>query len=291
MLKKIIFEETSSKWAKEAINILVDFISDKKTEKEELQFLSSFENEEFHKYQNNLLFFRNFISGNFFHLISKYKDNNETNIISDISMSIKMVLLSDNYQFLQGLFNLLQYSLDKDANIYIEFILLLNNEDIIQAIIDNKKCILNKDQISFLKKNEIDLETVKLLLEELKEIKDTNDDIINYFQQTKKNKKHKKKKNKAANIIDNSKEEVNKGIINEENDIIKDAKNKNIQSKIEININEQEEYKKDESNTNNINKEKNELNQLIKEIPRKKDDLPDYINVNNKIIERKEEKD
>ena len=291
MLKKIIFEETSSKWAKEAINILVDFISDKKTEKEELQFLSSFENEEFHKYQNNLLFFRNFISGNFFHLISKYKDNNETNIISDISMSIKMVLLSDNYQFLQGLFNLLQYSLDKDANIYIEFILLLNNEDIIQAIIDNKKCILNKDQISFLKKNEIDLETVKLLLEELKEIKDTNDDIINYFQQTKKNKKHKKKKNKAANIIDNSKEEVNNGIINEENDIIKDAKNKNIQSKIEININEQEEYKKDESNTNNINKEKNELNQLIKEIPRKKDDLPDYINVNNKIIERKEEKD
>ena len=313
MLKKIIFEETKSKWVKDAINILVNFISDKNTDNKELQFLSSFNNDVFYKYQTNLLFFRNFISGHFFHLISKYKDNNEKNIISDIAMSIKLSLLTPNYEFLKGLFDLLQYSLDKDVNIYIEFILLLNNEDIIKAIIDNKKCKLNKNQISYLKEKEIDLEKVSDLLVELKSIKDTNQDIINYVQKKNKNKRHKKKKNKVTYINDNSKDEVKNSIINDENNIINKEKKKNIENKIELNINEikeenkkdecnidkieinrnepKEENKKDESNINNINKEKNEFNKLIKVIPNKKDDFSDNKNEKIKINERREEKD
>ena len=116
-------------------------------------------------------------------------------------MSIEIILSTNDFNFLNGLLNLLKYSLDKDSNIYIEFILLLNNENIIQAIIDNKKCKLNKKQISFLKQKEINLVTILSLLEDLKAIPDTNNDIINYFE---KNKKKSIKKRKIL-IIQNIK--------------------------------------------------------------------------------------
>ena len=69
------------------------------------------------------------------------------------------------YGFLKSLFDLIEYSLDNSVDIYKEYLLLLNNDDIIQQILVNKNCTLNSNQKKFITLNKYDLVNDELIQE------------------------------------------------------------------------------------------------------------------------------
>ena len=197
-LKNIILEKEEDDQIQRSINTLVEFLSDKEV-KSGLQYLSSFNANIFANYGNKILEFRNNISISIFTFIACHNTKKCLSISEEIEEALKLYL--EDYSFLKSLFNLFQYSLDNSVDIYNEYLLLLNNKDIMQNIVDNKNCILNTNQKKFITSNEFDF--AESFLNKLKSISISNDDLLkeinnlNNYKKKKKNKHKKKETNKC----------------------------------------------------------------------------------------------
>lgn len=163
------------------------------------------------------------------------------------------------------MFDLLIYCLDVNVNIYEEFLLLLNSDDIIINIIRNKKCTLNSNQIKFIKNQKIELGKPITFFDELKSINISNDEFLNEYNEIKsifKIKKASKKKLKVdiQNFITPSKEKE-KAFINENNNTNNKGEmmNKIIEEDNNTdNLNVNEKILEDTNTTiSNINKDEN----------------------------------
>ena len=317
--KNIISKESLENFIIKDINILLEFITEKNEEENnDLKYLSSFKDEIFIDYRDKILSFRNLISTFFFKLIIKYKDekyeDDEEDPIFNIIQEALDAYLSKEYLFLKGLFDLLKYSLDNNVNIYEEFLLILNNKNIIQKIINNKNCILNSNQKEFLLSQKIHLGESLSFLDKLKNITITNDQLLEEIKiaktETKKRNKKKKTKKILSNFNPNEKEEIklssqieNKKLeIIEKNNInsfhINNHDNKNIfiiNNKENINLKEKEKEREKDSylleKFDFLEKENKLLHQEIDElknmiIKEKNENLKmrkEIINLENKI--------
>jgi len=144
---------------------------------------------------------------------------------------------------LKSLFDIVEYSLDKNVDIYNEFLLLLNNKDIFQKIIDHKNCVLNTHQKEFILSNKFILAESASFLRELKTKTITNEELLKEINDTSNNKNSKKKgkkssnkkskKNKDVNIIESNIDEPK--IYSNDNINIDNTLNKNIGNAININ--------------------------------------------------------
>ena len=86
------------------------------------------------------------------------------------------------------------------ANKYQEFLLLLNSDAIITYIIQNKKCILNRKQIDFIKAQKIEVGNPIPFLDELENINISIDELLEEYNTiTPKYKKKSKKSKKSYN--------------------------------------------------------------------------------------------
>lgn len=273
---------------KKVINILIEFLSDKESSNG-LQYLSSFSNEIYKNYTQKMLAFRNEISSFLFTLINFFLVSKKGEIMIEINKSLYNYL--DNYNFLKCLFILIQYSLDSSVDIFEEFMLLLNNNDIIKKIIENKNCTLNYKQKAFLQQQKFDLANCNNLLKELKEITINNEELLldilsaKNSMEKKKTKKHKSKNNNKDNKEENKKTNLNqtpsKNIIsnlplknkNEDYNVINEIEN-SLTDQLTINQNE------DKEPTNFIYENKNESLIENKENSSKNNDIKKSGNLN-----------
>ena len=179
------------------INILIEFLSSKETY-DGLQYLSAFDYNVYKNHKQEMLTFRNGISSYLFTEINLLYDSNTGEIMKRLKDSLETFF--EEYTFLKNLFGLLQYSLDDSVDIYEEFMLLLNNNNIIEKIIENNKCTLNHKQKAFLQQQNLDLAECDNLLNELKGMTLTNEEMLLDILSTKcpKKKKNKKNKNKGS---------------------------------------------------------------------------------------------
>lgn len=306
--RNLMSRESQKEEIKNAINILLIFITEK-NKKFDLQYLSSFQNDTFKNFFHEMLEFRNRIAVSFFKLILRNEDEKKNEIKLPIFTVIGEIIddyLKDQFQFLKCLFDLLKYCLDVNVNIYEEFILLLNNDDIITYIIKNKKCTLNTKQIEFIKTQKIELEKSIPFFDKLKSITISIDEIISEYNtikpksKTKKKSKKKEVENKTSVDIPNSTnfqeiKEEGKKPVNEENNL--NNNNHIINKKLEesnvtlYNVNEKEKVK----NLNLIKKlekmekENQSLNQKIinleKNLEKEKEErMKQLINLEKHVI-------
>ena len=244
------------------INILIEFLSNKESS-DGLQYLSSFDYNVYKKHTQEMLTFRNGISSYLFTEINLLYDSNTGEIMKRLRDSINLYL--EEYVFLKNLFALLQYSLDSTANTYEEFMLLLNNNNIIEKIIKNKQCVLNNKQIAFLQQQKLDLDNCDNLLKELKKMTLTNEELLADILSSKSQKsKSNKKKNKKMQIM-NSNQAPSKNIngnlspdkkVEDNNPAnIKDIKENSLTIQLDIEQNKDKEKEKERNIIINKNKE------------------------------------
>ena len=292
---KIISKDSKKECIKKAISIIMDFLINKDI-KTELKYLTSFNSEIFDEYKKEILKFRNNLSSEVFNLIYLYEFEmvNDDKLLFKIRNSIKKMIYDYHKPFI-GLFELVKYSLSDKADIFIEFISLINNNNIMQKIVENKFFDLNSKQKEFILNNKFNLKDAVSYLEELKKNVPTNDEILSEIMKVSKKNKKKKNKNKklinsnienndkgtensdknGINILDNATEIKNNEIVmnnveatNDENNI----KTENVKNKENVIIIDEEKTKNSENNTLN---EKLQIEELKQEIDRL-----------NKIIER-----
>ena len=260
ILKNVIYTKKND--IPKIINILIEFLSNKESS-DELQYLSSFDYNVYIKHTQEMLTFRNGISSYLFTEIILLYDSNTGEIMKRLRDSINLYL--EEYVFLKNLFALLQYSLDSTANTYEEFMLLLNNNNIIEKIIKNKQCVLNNKQIAFLQQQKLDLDNCDNLLKELKKMTLTNEELLADILSSKSQKsKSNKKKNKKMQIM-NSNQAPSKNIngnlspdkkVEDSNPAnIKDIKDNSLTIQLGIEQNKDKEKEKERNIIINKNKE------------------------------------
>ena len=252
------------------IKILIEFLSSKETY-DGLQYLSTFDYNIYNNHKQEMLTFRNGISSYLFTEINLLYDSNTGEIMKRLKDSLETFF--EEYKFLKNLFDLLQYSLDDTVNIYEEFMLLLNNNNIIEKIIENNKCRLNYKQKAFLQQQNLDLEECDNLLKELKGMTLTNEEMLLDILSTKSPKKKKNKKNKHK---------INKGSKEENKTMnLNPTSSKNAISQLSL-------EKKDENRTPFIKEDNSSTYQL--NIEQKKDkESNNIINKNKESISENEE--
>ena len=175
---KFLAKNSKKKCVKEAISIIMDFLKNKDN-KTDLKNLSSFNCEIFDEYKKEILIFRNNLSRELFNLIFLYEFEmvNDDKILFKIRNSIKEMIYDYNKIFI-GLFELVKYCLSDEADIFIEFISLINNNNIMQKIVENKFFALNSKQKDFILNNKFNLKDAFSYLEELKKNVPTNEEIL-----------------------------------------------------------------------------------------------------------------
>ena len=261
-----LYNQSKKNYIKNAVTILLEFISDKNPSHNSIH-LSQFKNDIFSKYKNELMSFRNTIATLFFKLIVKYEEDNyddefEDEEIMPIINDAIDTYLSEKYNFLKGFFELIKYCLNQDDNIYKEFLLILNNDDIFKKLTENQNYCLNYKQKEFLLKTKFEIDESLEILEKLKSIKISNDELLVFLNENKeinsKKKKIKKKKYKKQsdkldrkqNLIIEENLEKNKNDSDSSNTLVKI--NNNI-------ITSNEEKNNDDSKIKNLIKENNSL--------------------------------
>lgn len=194
-LRNIILKNEKDEQIQKVVIALIEFLSEKEI-KNGLQYLSSFNYDIFANYKKEMLEFRNGISTCIFTFIAYHKDGKQgqPSINEKIEEAINMYF--EDYSFLKSLFDLVQYSLDSTIDIYNEYLTIINNKDILQNIIENRKCVLNTNQKNFILKHEYNLAESSQFLETLKAISISNDDLereLNLLDNDTKSKNKKKK--------------------------------------------------------------------------------------------------
>ena len=218
---KFLAKNSKKKCVKEAISIIMDFLKNKDN-KTDLKNLSSFNCEIFDEYKKEILIFRNNLSRELFNLIFLYEFEmvNDDKILFKIRNSIKEMIYDYNKIFI-GLFELVKYCLSDEADIFIEFISLINNNNIMQKIVENKFFALNSKQKDFILNNKFNLKDSFSYLEELKKNVPTNEEILSEIMKTSKKNKKKKNKNKNKKLINSNIENKDNGTENSDKNEIK----------------------------------------------------------------------
>ena len=201
-LKNVISQKEKDILVQKLINTLIELLSDKESTKG-LQYLSSFNNELFSAYNQEMLTFRNSISTCIFTFISY--DQETKKYKPPINEEVKEVLniYFKDYKFLKSLFDLVKYSLNTN-DIYNEFLLILNNKDILEALITNKNCVLNTRQKEFIALNKFNLSESHEFMAKLRALTVSNDDL---FIELKNISNKKRKKNKKKKVEKNNKKD------------------------------------------------------------------------------------
>ncbi len=158
--------------------------------------------------------------------------------------------------------DIVEYSLDKNVDIYNEFLLLLNNKGIFQKIIDHKNCVLNTNQKEFILSNKFILDESASFLKELNTKTIINDELLKEINETSSNKNSKKKgknssnkkskKNKDVNIIETNIDEPK--IYSNDTINIDNTLNKNTGNAININNSDIEDKAIKDEDKGSINK-------------------------------------
>ena len=310
---KFLAKNSKKKCVKEAISIIMDFLKNKDN-KTDLKNLSSFNCEIFDEYKKEILIFRNNLSRELFNLIFLYEFEivNDDKILFKIRNKIKEMIYDYNKIFI-GLFELVKYSLSDEADIFIEFISLINNNNIMQKIVENKFFALNSKQKDFILNNKFNLKDAFSYLEELKKNVPTNEEILSEIMKTSKKNKKKKNKNKNKKLINSNIENKDNGTENSDKNEIKildnatDIKNSEIAiNNVEttndendiktenegnkenvINIGEEKTMNNENSNLNEkheIQELKQEINRLNKKVESFQfEDLATHSDLQNKI--------
>ena len=277
-----------------------------------IKYLTSFNSEIFDEYKKEILKFRNNLSSEVFNLIYLYEFEivNDDKILFKIRNSIKEMIYDYNKIFI-GLFELVKYSLSDKADIFIEFISLINNNNIMQKIVENKFFALNSKQKDFILNNKFNLKDAFSYIEELKKNVPTNEEILSEIMKV--SKKNKKKKNKNKKLINSNIENNDKGTENSDKNEIKildnatdiknseiainnvettndenDIKTENVENKEnEIIIGEEKTMNNENSNLNEkheIQELKQEINRLNKKVESFQfEDLATHSDLQNKI--------
>ena len=310
---KFLAKNSKKKCVKEAISIIMDFLKNKDN-KTDLKNLSSFNCEIFDEYKKEILIFRNNLSRELFNLIFLYEFEmvNDDKILFKIRNSIKEMIYDYNKIFI-GLFELVKYCLSDEADIFIEFISLINNNNIMQKIVENKFFALNSKQKDFILNNKFNLKDSFSYLEELKKNVPTNEEILSEIMKTSKKNKKKKNKNKNKKLINSNIENKDNGTENSDKNEIKildnatdikiseiainnvettndenDIKTENEGNKENvINIGEEKTMNNENSNLNEkheIQELKQEINRLNKKVESFQfEDLATHSDLQNKI--------
>ena len=257
---KFLAKNSKKKCVKEAISIIMDFLKNKDN-KTDLKNLSSFNCEIFDEYKKEILIFRNNLSRELFNLIFLYEFEmvNDDKILFKIRNSIKEMIYDYN-KILIGLFELVKYCLSDEADIFIEFISLINNNNIMQKIVENKFFALNSKQKDFILNNKFNLKDAFSYLEELKKNVPTNEEILSEIMKTTKKNKKKKNKNKNKKLINSNIENKDNGTENSDKNEIKILDNASDIKNNEITINNVKATN-DENNikTENVENKENEI--------------------------------
>ena len=275
---KFLAKNSKKKCVKEAISIIMDFLKNKDN-KTDLKNLSSFNCEIFDEYKKEILIFRNNLSRELFNLIFLYEFEivNDDKMLFKIRNSIKEMIYDYN-KILIGLFELVKYSLSDEADIFIEFISLINNNNIMQKIVENKFFALNSKQKDFILNNKFNLKDAFSYLEELKKNVPTNEEILSEIMKTTKKNKKKKNKNKNKKLINSNIENKDNGTENSDKNEIKILDKATDIKNSEITINNVKATN-DENNIKTENVE-NKENEII--IGEEKTMNSDNINLNEK---------
>jgi len=174
-LKNTILKDEKNPETQKSIKTLLDFLTDKGNNTK-LKHLSSFNCDLFENYSQEILDFRNGISELIFDfIVGNYRKNKDS---FTVKIQEGFNIYFQTYGFLKSLFDLIEYALDNSVDIYKEYLLLLNNDDIIQQILVNKNCTLNSNQKKFITLNKYDLANSSSFLNKLKEITISNDELI-----------------------------------------------------------------------------------------------------------------
>jgi hypothetical protein len=114
----------------------------------------------------------------YFYKFHEEKNNNYTPSINyQIEKFIQYFL--QKYEIIKSLFNIIEYSLDnKKTNIYEEFLLLLNSQDLEKKILENIYCNLDTKQKTFQTSNKIDISQSAQFLNILKSIRMSNEELL-----------------------------------------------------------------------------------------------------------------
>ena len=275
---KFLAKNSKKKCVKEAISIIMDFLKNKDN-KTDLKNLSSFNCEIFDEYKKEILIFRNNLSRELFNLIFLYEFEivNDDKMLFKIRNSIKEMIYDYNKIFI-GLFELVKYCLSDEADIFIEFISLINNNNIMQKIVENKFFALNSKQKDFILNNKFNLKDAFSYIEELKKNVPTNEEILSEIMKTTKKNKKKKNKNKNKKLINSNIENKDNGTENSDKNEIKILDNASDIKNNEITINNVKATN-DENNIKTENGE-NKENEII--IGEEKTMNSDNINLNEK---------
>ena len=270
---KILSRNSSKIQIKEAISLLLDFIT-KKENNNSLKYLSSFDCEIFDGFKKEKFIFRNMIAGIFFRLIYKYEFeiNDCDKFFQNLRDAIKICITEENKLFI-GLFELVQFSLSKKADIYKEFLSIMNSIDILKKISQNSYFILDKKQEQYLLGNKFCLNDYKSYIEKLANSKITNEELLKEIQQSN-NSINKKKKKNFKNIINQS------GNCSDNSNIEKDGK-KNFDEK-DPNLDEDVVNEVDEADVENnqeLNKDSKylSLSLQIEKLKKQNDNLTKQI--------------
>ena len=300
---KILSNNSKINCVENAINTLIEFLIDKEKGKNNINF-SSFNDKLLSQYKKELLSFRNTIATLFIKLILKYEDEENYDENDDPIMPIVNEAMEDyisgKYNFLKNFFELVKYCLNEEYDIYKDFLLILNKNDIIKALTENKNFSLNIKQKDFILNNKFSLTDSSLILEKLKIITISNDEILKYINDNedvkfkKKKIRLKKKGNKNKIILKDyiniqKKEKIAKqNLIFEEENLEKNKNDICPLKDIEYNIN-QSNKKEIKTNMQNLKNEnlvnKKYLKNLEKRVESKNQQIKIYLEENQKNSE------
>ena len=266
-LKNVFLKKEKDILVQKLINTLIEFLADKEITSG-LKYLSSFNNELFSAHNQEMLNFRNSISGCIFTLM--IYDKKTQKYRPPINEEIEGIVISyfKEYGFLKSLFDIIEYSLNTD-DIYNDYLFLLNNNDILKELINNKKCILNTSQRQFITSNKFDFDNSQEFLDKLKALSMSNEDLAKELKNisSKKSRKHKKKnvhnnKNTSTNtiIIDSPKDTLDNKREDKKEDIKTEIKYK--ENKEDINIGNNNKESQENFKIKSINKENEEEKKL-----------------------------
>jgi hypothetical protein len=174
---KFLSKNSTKSSVKQAISILLHFLINKEIQAD-LKYLTAFNCEIFNNSKKEILIFRNNLCSKFFDLIylCEFDEIKNDTLLFKIRKAINELLYGCGKTFL-GLFELVKYCYSDKADIFIEFISLLNNNDIILKITESKYFDLNQNQKSFLLSNKFNLNDSSSYLEKLKTFVKSNEEL------------------------------------------------------------------------------------------------------------------
>ena len=283
-LKKMS-KNTTKVSTKKAIQLLLDFLKNKE-QKQGLEYFSSFNYTIFKDYKKEILSFRNMLAGIILKIIYSCEfENANFDLLEKIDNSVQ-ILISQNYNFLIGLYRLLEVCFSPEKKIGLDFISIINNKDITKKIIENGKCTLNSRQKFYIINNQFKLNEHLSYLENLKNTKLSNKELeceileekneLNGKEGQKYNKNSKINSIECSNVIEN---------IHKRSNIIDNSlsqKNNEINFKFQSSLDQNDDLN---TKVKFMEKENNELKRKVEFLTQENNELKNNVELLHQKIE------